>query len=111
MCVCVCVCVCVMVTMCCHGNVVAQLVVTQVQFEDGQMISASKWGQNQTQDKLELSPEEVVISDKLKVSVGGGREGTCSLYVWVKCDVCVCVVCMCVCGVCIVCCKWVSGKV
>ncbi|KAL5515301.1 hypothetical protein EMCRGX_G000452 [Ephydatia muelleri] len=43
-----------------------KLVVTQVQFEDGQMISASKWGQNQTQDKLELSPEEVVISDKLK---------------------------------------------
>ena len=73
-CVC-CVCVCVMVTMCCHGNVVAQLVVTQVQFEDGQMISASKWGQNQTQDKLELSPEEVVISDKLKVSVVGWEGG------------------------------------
>ena len=59
-----------------------QVVITQVQFDDGQMIPASKWGQNQAQEKLELSPEEAVIRDKLRVCM--------CVYV------CVCV-CMCVC--------------
>ena len=85
----------VMVMMHCHGNVVVQVVVTQVQFEDGQMISASKWGQSQTQDKLELSPEEMVISDKLKVWVCVHVEG-CACGVC-ACGVCACGVCACVC--------------
>ena len=45
------------------------MIITQVQFDDGQMIPASKWGQNQAQEKLELSPEEAVIRDKLRVCV------------------------------------------
>ena len=40
-----------------------------MQFDDGQMIPPSKWGQNHAQEKLELSPEEAVIRDKLRVYV------------------------------------------
>ena len=75
-----------------------QVVITQVQFDDCQMIPASKWGQNQAQEKLELSPEEAVIRDKLRVCVC-----TCvyvCVYVWVCVCVYVCVyarVCVCVC--------------
>lgn len=51
------------------GNDDKKILVTQLQFEDGKMISASKWGSTDVVVKLELTDEELVTEEKLKVPV------------------------------------------
>ena len=49
------------------GSDEKKILVTQLQFEDGKMIQASKWGSNEPVVKLELTEEELVMQEKLKV--------------------------------------------
>lgn len=51
------------------GNDDKKILVTQLQFEDGKMINAAKWGSSDAVVKLELTEEELVIEEKLKVTV------------------------------------------
>jgi len=50
-----------------YGNDDKKILITQLQFEDGKMIQASKWGSNEPVIKLELTQEELVMQEKLKV--------------------------------------------
>jgi len=50
-----------------YGSDDKKILVTQLQFEDGKMIQASKWGSNEPVIKLELTKEELVMQGKLKV--------------------------------------------
>ena len=44
-----------------------QVLVTQMQMEDGHMIQACQWGKGETHVRLELSSEEMVLRDKIRV--------------------------------------------
>ena len=48
------------------GNDDKKVLVTQLQYEDGKMINASKWGSSDIVVKLELTEEELVMEEKLK---------------------------------------------
>lgn len=50
-----------------YGNDDKKILVTQLQFEDGKMINAAKWGSTDVVVKLELTEEELVMEEKLKV--------------------------------------------
>jgi len=50
-----------------YGGDDKKILVTQLQYEDGKMIQASKWGSNEPVIKLELTEEELVMQEKLKV--------------------------------------------
>lgn len=50
-----------------YGSDDKKILITQLQFEDGKMIQASKWGSNEPVIKLELTQEELVMQEKLKV--------------------------------------------
>jgi hypothetical protein len=40
--------------------------VTQIQFEDGHMIPAWKWGKAEKHEELELTPEEEQLQEKIR---------------------------------------------
>ena len=50
-----------------YGNDDKKILITQLQHEDGKMIQASKWGSTDVVVKLELTEEERVMEEKLKV--------------------------------------------
>ena len=52
-----------------YGNDDKKILITQLQYEDGKMIQASKWGSTDVAVKLELTEEERVMEEKLKVIV------------------------------------------
>ena len=51
-----------------YGSDGKKIRVTQLQLEDGRMIPANKWGKEEKVEKLELSPEEKALQEKLRVS-------------------------------------------
>ena len=51
-----------------YGSDGKKIRVTQLQLEDGRMIPANKWGREEKVEKLELSPEEEALQEKLRVS-------------------------------------------
>ena len=51
-----------------YGNDDKKILITQLQNEDGKMISASKWGSTDVAVKLELTEEELAMEEKLKVT-------------------------------------------
>ncbi len=50
-----------------YGEDGRKVLVTQLQFEDGRMIAASKWGQEESTEKLKLTKEEEKIQERIKV--------------------------------------------
>lgn len=60
--------------------------VSQLQFENGKMIQASKFGKEDTsQTKLELTPEEETMIKNLKVSKRqAGKYGCCKIFLPLK---------------------------
>lgn len=51
-----------------HVVCVLQVMVTQIQFEDGHMIPAWKWGKVEKHEKLVLTPEEEQLQEKIRFS-------------------------------------------
>ena len=52
-----------------------QVLVTQIQFEDGHMIPAWKWGKAEKHEKLELTPEEEQLQEKIRTIWSGILSG------------------------------------
>ena len=50
-----------------YGKDDKKILISQLQHEDGKMIQASKWGSTDVVVKLELTKEEKVMEEKLKV--------------------------------------------
>ena len=48
---------------------------TQIQFEDGHMIPAWKWGKVEKHEKLELTPEEAQLQEKIRAIWSGILSG------------------------------------
>ena len=48
---------------------------TQIQFEDGHMIPAWKWGKAEKHEKLELTPEEEKLQEKIRTIWSGILSG------------------------------------
>ena len=46
----------------------AQVLVTQLQFEDGQMIPAGRWGRVEKVERLELTEEEAAMKETIKAT-------------------------------------------
>ena len=51
-----------------YGSDGKKIRVTQLQLDDGRMIPATKWGREEKVEKLELSPEEEALAEKLRVN-------------------------------------------
>ena len=51
-----------------YGSDGKKIRVTQLQLDDGRMIPATNWGREEKVEKLELSPEEEALAEKLRVN-------------------------------------------
>ena len=51
-----------------YGSDDKKVLISQLQYEDGKMINASKWGSTDVVVKLELTKEELAMEEKLKVT-------------------------------------------
>ena len=59
----------------CYGSDDKKVVVSQLQFEDGKMIPASKFGKEEETVTVEMTPEEEELREKIRVMSSGLGEG------------------------------------
>ena len=57
----------------CYGSDGKKVLVSQLQFEDGKMILASKFGKEEEAVTVELTPEEEALREKIRVLFSGLR--------------------------------------